>query len=231
MRREALHASEYLLTSLISRPHYCTTTQLHPDRDPSNPALHSQFVELNEAYRVLSKDLSRKDYDLKIRHPYSGNQAFRSTSSYTNYRERWRHTRSVRLCSYPPEFTVWVQPDAQASKCCCQGCVSCSSLKLAPWTFHFEPCLAGVTALPLFSPPTPLPPAWTTHVTGSSFISLVHRTRWQRTGRVGEGGTFASWATVSSPCCSASEPMYSSSGEKIVTILTVWLCVLYFSFV
>uniref|UniRef100_A0A3Q3JJ67 J domain-containing protein n=1 Tax=Monopterus albus TaxID=43700 RepID=A0A3Q3JJ67_MONAL len=46
--------------------------KLHPDTDPSNPALHSQFVELSEAYRVLSKDLSRKEYDFKIRHPYSG---------------------------------------------------------------------------------------------------------------------------------------------------------------
>lgn len=80
------------LVGFISRPNYCDTTQLHPDSDPSNPSLHSQFVELNEAYRVLSKDLSRKDYDLKIRHPYSGNQAFRSASSYTNYRERWRYT-------------------------------------------------------------------------------------------------------------------------------------------
>ena len=62
--------------------------QLHPDSDPSNPALHSQFVELNEAYRVLSKDMSRKEYDFKIRHPYRGSQAFRSTSSHTSYRAR-----------------------------------------------------------------------------------------------------------------------------------------------
>ncbi|KAM3613196.1 uncharacterized protein V6R79_022302 [Siganus canaliculatus] len=64
---------------------YCTITQLHPDSDPSNPALHSQFVELNEAYRVLSKELSRKEYDFKIQHPYSGGQPFRSTSSHTSY--------------------------------------------------------------------------------------------------------------------------------------------------
>lgn len=58
--------------------------QVHPDRDPSNPALHTQFVALNEAYRVLSKELSRKEYDTKIRHSYGGGQAFRSTSSYTS---------------------------------------------------------------------------------------------------------------------------------------------------
>uniref|UniRef100_A0A8C2XPL2 DnaJ (Hsp40) homolog, subfamily C, member 4 n=1 Tax=Cyclopterus lumpus TaxID=8103 RepID=A0A8C2XPL2_CYCLU len=61
-------------------------TQLHPDSDPSNPALHSLFVELNEAYRVLSKDPSRKEYDFKMRHPYSGGPTFRSTSSNTTYR-------------------------------------------------------------------------------------------------------------------------------------------------
>lgn len=60
--------------------------QLHPDSDPSNPELHSQFVKLNEAYRVLSRDLSRKEYDLKLQHPYQGGQAFSSTSTHTVYR-------------------------------------------------------------------------------------------------------------------------------------------------
>ncbi|XP_026185404.1 dnaJ homolog subfamily C member 4 isoform X2 [Mastacembelus armatus] len=65
-------------------PELCA--QLHPDSDPSNPALHCQFVELNEAYRVLSKELSRKQYDFKIRQPYSVGQSFSSTSSHSSYR-------------------------------------------------------------------------------------------------------------------------------------------------
>ncbi|XP_032411348.1 dnaJ homolog subfamily C member 4 isoform X2 [Xiphophorus hellerii] len=80
-------------------------TKLHPDSNPSNPKLHSQFVELNEAYRVLSKELSRKEYDLKLQHPYQGGQAFRSTSGHTMYRstttndnvrywEQFRHAQS-----------------------------------------------------------------------------------------------------------------------------------------
>ncbi|XP_028822333.1 dnaJ homolog subfamily C member 4-like [Denticeps clupeoides] len=44
--------------------------KLHPDSDPDNPALHSQFVELSEAYRVLSREASRQEYDLRLRHPY-----------------------------------------------------------------------------------------------------------------------------------------------------------------
>ncbi|XP_041800106.1 dnaJ homolog subfamily C member 4 isoform X2 [Chelmon rostratus] len=72
----------------IKNAFFDKSKKLHPDSDPSNPALHSQFVELNEAYRVLSKDQSRKEYDFKIRRPYSGGQAFRSTSSHTSYRAR-----------------------------------------------------------------------------------------------------------------------------------------------
>lgn len=35
----------------------------HPDSDPSNPYLHAQFVRINEAYNVLSKPSTRKQYD------------------------------------------------------------------------------------------------------------------------------------------------------------------------
>nr|XP_046261285.1 dnaJ homolog subfamily C member 4 [Scatophagus argus] len=70
--------------------------KLHPDSDPSNQELHSKFVELNEAYRVLSKDLSRKEYDIKIRHPSSGGQAFRSSSSHASYTARSETQESMR---------------------------------------------------------------------------------------------------------------------------------------
>lgn len=57
--------------------------KLHPDSDPTNPGLHSQFVELNEAYRVLSREGSRREYDLRLRHPYPSSQPFRPTSTHT----------------------------------------------------------------------------------------------------------------------------------------------------
>ncbi|GAA6222960.1 dnaJ homolog subfamily C member 4 [Lates japonicus] len=72
----------------IKKAFFDKSKRLHPDSDPSNPALHGQFVELNEAYRVLSKELSRKEYDLKIRYRYTGGQTYRSTSSHTMYRAR-----------------------------------------------------------------------------------------------------------------------------------------------
>ncbi|CAG09777.1 unnamed protein product [Tetraodon nigroviridis] len=74
--------------------------KLHPDRDPANPALHSQFVELNEAYRVLSKDSSRKEYDVKLAQPYAQGQAFSSSSAHSTYtsggnRRYWEQFRQA----------------------------------------------------------------------------------------------------------------------------------------
>ncbi|XP_074861769.1 dnaJ homolog subfamily C member 4 [Carettochelys insculpta] len=47
----------------IKQAFFAKSKKLHPDSDPSNPNLHSQFIQLNEAYRVLSKEGSRRLYD------------------------------------------------------------------------------------------------------------------------------------------------------------------------
>ncbi|XP_060614407.2 dnaJ homolog subfamily C member 4 [Anolis sagrei] len=47
----------------IKQAFFSKSKKLHPDSDPGNPELHSQFVKLNEAYRVLSKESSRRRYD------------------------------------------------------------------------------------------------------------------------------------------------------------------------
>uniref|UniRef100_A0A8C5QXK1 J domain-containing protein n=1 Tax=Leptobrachium leishanense TaxID=445787 RepID=A0A8C5QXK1_9ANUR len=49
--------------SEIKKAFFIQSKKLHPDSDPSNPLLHSQFVRLSEAYNVLSKDGSRRQYD------------------------------------------------------------------------------------------------------------------------------------------------------------------------
>ncbi len=51
----------------VKRAFFAKSKELHPDRDPKNPALHHRFVELNEAYRVLSKACSRRAYDSQLR--------------------------------------------------------------------------------------------------------------------------------------------------------------------
>ncbi|MEQ2228649.1 hypothetical protein ILYODFUR_010982 [Ilyodon furcidens] len=96
----------------IKNAFFDKSKKLHPDSDPSNPELHSQFVELNEAYRVLSKELSRKEYDFKLQHPYQGGQAFRSTSSHTVYRS----TTANDDVRYWEQFRQAQSPEATAEK-------------------------------------------------------------------------------------------------------------------
>ncbi|XP_055034309.1 dnaJ homolog subfamily C member 4 isoform X2 [Misgurnus anguillicaudatus] len=64
----------------IKNAFFDKSKKMHPDSDLSNPGLHSQFVKLNEAYRVLSREGSRRDYDLKLRYQYAGGQAFGSST-------------------------------------------------------------------------------------------------------------------------------------------------------
>ncbi|XP_069421471.1 dnaJ homolog subfamily C member 4 [Ovis canadensis] len=74
----------------VKRAFFSKSKELHPDRDPGNPALHSRFVELSEAYQVLSREQSRRSYDHQLRsaaspkspgtaaHPRSAHQAHSS---------------------------------------------------------------------------------------------------------------------------------------------------------
>eukprot|EP00057_Strongylocentrotus_purpuratus_P019343 XP_011673817.1 PREDICTED: dnaJ homolog subfamily C member 4 isoform X2 [Strongylocentrotus purpuratus] len=43
---------------------------LHPDANPQNPDQHDLFVQLNEAYGILSKSTTRRDYDLSLTRPH-----------------------------------------------------------------------------------------------------------------------------------------------------------------
>ncbi|XP_032496629.1 dnaJ homolog subfamily C member 4 isoform X4 [Phocoena sinus] len=73
----------------VKRAFFSKSKELHPDRDPRNPALHSRFVELSEAYQVLSREQSRRSYDHQLRsaaspkcpgttaHPRSAHQGHR----------------------------------------------------------------------------------------------------------------------------------------------------------
>ncbi|XP_029020619.1 dnaJ homolog subfamily C member 4 isoform X2 [Betta splendens] len=80
----------------IKHAFFVKSKKLHPDSDPSNPALHNQFVELNEAYRVLSKQLSRKEYDLKIRYPYSTAPSSHTYHSDVHAQENMRYWEQFR---------------------------------------------------------------------------------------------------------------------------------------
>jgi len=40
--------------------------EIHPDRNPNDPDNHIKFVRLNEAYTVLSKHHTRREYDVSL---------------------------------------------------------------------------------------------------------------------------------------------------------------------
>lgn len=75
-------------TEEVKRAFFSKSKELHPDRDPGNPTLHSRFVELSEAYQVLSREESRRNYDLQLRRhagpPRPGTAAPRGTAHPTS---------------------------------------------------------------------------------------------------------------------------------------------------
>ncbi|XP_012945225.1 dnaJ homolog subfamily C member 4 [Aplysia californica] len=59
--------------------------QCHPDTNTNDPTMHRKFVQVNEAYTVLSRPLSRRDYDSTLdadrymqRHMNNSASAYRS---------------------------------------------------------------------------------------------------------------------------------------------------------
>ncbi|KAM7086548.1 dnaJ homolog subfamily C member 4 isoform 1-T1 [Molossus nigricans] len=113
-------------TEEVKRAFFCKSKELHPDRDPGNPALHSRFVELSEAYQVLSREQSRRNYDHQLRsatppksagstaHPRPGHQAhrysiFQLASSPPSLLGNLIPTLSLLL----PPSSSWAPPNAQ----------------------------------------------------------------------------------------------------------------------
>ncbi|XP_019901374.1 dnaJ homolog subfamily C member 4 isoform X2 [Esox lucius] len=103
----------------IKNAFFDKSKKMHPDSDLSNPGLHGQFVELSEAYRVLSKEVSRKEYDLRLQRPYTSRpttayspsqaqesvrywEQFRQSPAQESSAEEWerKKTRNFRIVSY-----------------------------------------------------------------------------------------------------------------------------------
>ncbi|XP_029400732.1 dnaJ homolog subfamily C member 4 isoform X2 [Mus pahari] len=85
----------------IKRAFFTKSKELHPDRDPGNPALHSRFVELNEAYRVLSREESRRNYDHQL-HSTSPPKSSGSTAEP-------KYTQRTHSSWEPPNAQYWAQ--------------------------------------------------------------------------------------------------------------------------
>ncbi|KAM3825058.1 dnaJ homolog subfamily C member 4 [Vipera latastei] len=79
---EVLGIKQDATSKEIKQAFFRKSKQLHPDSNPANPELHSQFVKLNEAYNVLSKERSRRDYDAQrsLRKAWPGAEAQRPSA-------------------------------------------------------------------------------------------------------------------------------------------------------
>ncbi|XP_054426616.1 dnaJ homolog subfamily C member 4 isoform X2 [Pteronotus mesoamericanus] len=88
-------------TEEVKRAFFSKSKELHPDRDPGNPTLHSRFVELSEAYRVLSREESRRNYDFQLR------SAAPPKSPGTTARARSAHR--AHSSWEPPNAQYWAQ--------------------------------------------------------------------------------------------------------------------------
>ncbi|XP_051001974.1 dnaJ homolog subfamily C member 4 isoform X2 [Acomys russatus] len=85
----------------VKRAFFTKSKELHPDRDPGNPALHSRFVELSEAYRVLSREDSRRNYDHQL-HSASPPRSSGTTA-------QPRYSQETHSSWEPPNAQYWAQ--------------------------------------------------------------------------------------------------------------------------
>uniref|UniRef100_A0A8D0NTK2 DnaJ homolog subfamily C member 4 n=1 Tax=Sus scrofa TaxID=9823 RepID=A0A8D0NTK2_PIG len=109
----------------VKRAFFSKSKELHPDRDPGNPALHSRFVELSEAYQVLSREESRRSYDHQLRsatspkspgtaaYPRSAHRAHRYSSPAPSLPRPSLTRRLFPTFSLLPPNSSWEDPSAQ----------------------------------------------------------------------------------------------------------------------
>ncbi|XP_040265875.1 dnaJ homolog subfamily C member 4 [Bufo bufo] len=86
----------------IKNAFFTLSKKCHPDSDPSNPLLHSQFVRLNDAYRVLSKHSSRAEYDQVLEAIQREKWSSAGRSPYTSYSKsyKWNHSYQTEQGPY-----------------------------------------------------------------------------------------------------------------------------------
>jgi curved DNA-binding protein CbpA len=72
---------------LIKSQFYKLSKKYHPDANIGDKTASSKFVRINEAYSILSKEQSRREYDYSIRHQLNK----KPSNSYNSYRPHTRY--------------------------------------------------------------------------------------------------------------------------------------------
>ncbi|XP_056383185.1 dnaJ homolog subfamily C member 4 isoform X2 [Hyla sarda] len=97
----------------IKNAFFTLSKKCHPDSDPTNPLLHSQFVRLNEAYKVLSKHSSRMEYDqvleaMQRENWGSGRSPYKSSSTSYSWRQSYQTEQGpFTRSSYEDKARYW----------------------------------------------------------------------------------------------------------------------------
>uniref|UniRef100_UPI00358F89B0 dnaJ homolog subfamily C member 4-like n=1 Tax=Myxine glutinosa TaxID=7769 RepID=UPI00358F89B0 len=85
--------------------------EVHPDRDPNNPALHAQFVQLNEAHSVLSHIKRRRLYDLNINafptSPQRNSETWTTRVHVSKYKTTTHSEQEWREQAWQEEMRYW----------------------------------------------------------------------------------------------------------------------------
>ncbi|KAK2098108.1 DnaJ sub C member 4 [Saguinus oedipus] len=126
-------------TEEIKRAFFAKSKELHPDRDPGNPALHNGFVELNEAYHVRSHEQSRRSYDDQLRSPSPpkspGSKAHDKSARQTH--SSWEHPNAECWSQFHHVRPQGPQSRQQQHKCNQQVLRYCLLLMLVGMGLHY----------------------------------------------------------------------------------------------
>uniref|UniRef100_A0A8C8R9H0 DnaJ heat shock protein family (Hsp40) member C4 n=1 Tax=Pelusios castaneus TaxID=367368 RepID=A0A8C8R9H0_9SAUR len=108
----------------IKQAFFAKSKKLHPDSDPSNPDLHSQFVQLNTAYQVLSKESSRQLYNSQRAWSFAGSSPKHDPSDFPKWGPRsrarsWGPDENMRYWQqfHPPPFTSSERQNKERERC------------------------------------------------------------------------------------------------------------------
>nr|XP_012318523.1 dnaJ homolog subfamily C member 4 isoform X1 [Aotus nancymaae] len=127
-------------TEEVKRAFFAKSKELHPDRDPGNPALHNRFVELSEAYHVLSREQSRRSYDDQLRSPSppkSPGTTARDKSAHQTHSSSWEHPNAQYWSQFHHVRPQGPQSRQQQHKCNQQVLRYCLLLMLAGMGLHY----------------------------------------------------------------------------------------------